>query len=171
MSYLAKTNVNPMKTVLTILICFVSLSMFAQTAAAPTKKPANCYDQWYAVFKERGANPVADGTHEVIISLRNEYDYAECFFGKVDVKDGKLASKLQIQKVDGTYEDFDKKVSANYRDANGVVKEELRGVANGMSEALELGSGERIRLFFYKSLTEKVKANKKAPSPAALIKN
>jgi hypothetical protein len=56
--------------------------------------------------------PVADGTHDVIISLRNEYDYAECFFGKIEVKDGKMVSKLQIQKMDGSYEEFDKKVSA-----------------------------------------------------------
>lgn len=160
-----------MKTVLTLLFCLVSLIMFAQTTTTPVKKAATCYDQWYAVFKERGANAIADGTHEVIISLRNEYDYAECFFGKIDVKDGKLNSKLQIQKVDGSYDLFDKKVSTMYQNPDGTVKEELRSVVNGMSESLELGSGEKIRLFFYKSLAEKIKANKKAPSPAALIKN
>ncbi len=159
-----------MKTILPLIICLFSATVFAQTAAAP-KKVATCYDQWYAVFKERGAAPIADGTHEVIISLRNEYDYAECFFGKIDVKDGKLNSKLQIQKVDGSYEDFDKKVSTLYQNAEGVVKEELRNVTNGMSESLVLGDGERFRLFFYKALTEKAKANKKAPAPAALIKN
>jgi hypothetical protein len=166
-----------MKTILSIFACLLSLTVVAQTATkaapstAPKPKAANCYDQWYAVFKERGAGPVADGTHEVIISLRNEYDYAECFFGKIDVKDGKLASKLQIQKVDGSYEDFDKKVSPAYQNADGVVKDELRSLSNGMSETLELGSGERIKLFFYKSLSVKEKANKKAPAPAALIKN
>lgn len=158
-----------MKTILTILICFVTLAAVAQTPAV--KKAPTCYDQWYSVFKERGASPVADGTHEVIISLRNEYDYAECFFGKIDVKDGKMVSKLQIQKMDGSYEEFNKKVSALYQNAEGTLKEELRNVTNGMSESLELGDGEKIRLFFYKSLTEKVKANKKAPPPAALIKN
>jgi hypothetical protein len=169
-----------MKTFLTLLICCLSLGVFAQAGASkatPAKSPspsprvATCYDQWYAVFKERGATPIADGTHEVIISLRNEYDYAECFFGKIDVKDGKLASKLQVQKVDGSYEEFTKKVSAMYQNADGTVKEELRDVTNGMSEALELGSGERIRLFFYKSVASKEKANKKAPAPSALIKN
>jgi hypothetical protein len=143
--------------------------VFAQTT--PVKKVATCYDQWYATFKERGASPIADGTHEVIISVRNEYDYAECFLGKIEVKDGKLVSKLQIQKMDGSYEEFDKKVSSLYQNSDGAVKEELRNVSNGMSELLDLSSGEKIRLFFYKSLTEKVKANKKAPSPAVLIKN
>jgi hypothetical protein len=166
-----------MKTTLCALVCLLSLNVVAQTgatksaAATPPKKAASCYDQWYAVFKERGADAVADGTHEVIISLRNEFDYAECFFGKIDVKDGKLASKLQIQKVDGSYEEFHKKVSSVYQNADGTVKEELRDVTNGMSESLELGSGEKIRLFFYKSVADKAKANKKAPNPAALIKN
>ena len=170
-----------MKTLVTLLICCFSLTVFAQGGAAkstPAKanpsaspKAVNCYDQWYSVFKERGANAVADGTHEVIISLISENGYAECFIGKIDVKDGKLASKLQIQKVDGSFEDFDKKVSSNYQNADGVVKEELRVISNGMSQQMELGSGERIRLFFYKSIAEKAKANKVAPSPAALIKN
>lgn len=172
-----------MKTIVSFLSCLLlTITVFAQTGGAKTgsakaatpsspQKQNTCYDQWYSVFKERGAGPVADGTHEVIISLRNEYDYAECFIGKIDVKDGKLASKLQVQKVDGSFEDFDKKVSAMYQNSDGTVKEELRNVTNGMSEALELGSGERIRLFFYKSVAGKEKANKKAPAPSALIKN
>lgn len=164
-----KTNIKTMKTILTILICFVTLAVVAQTPAM--KKAPTCYDQWYAVFKERGASPVADGTHDVIISLRSEYDYAECFLGKVEVKDGKLNSKLQIQKTDGSYEEFDKKVSAMYQNTEGILKEEMRNVTNGMSELLTLGNGEKIRLFFFKNVNEKVKANKKAPAPAALIKN
>jgi len=164
-----KTNMKTMKTILTILICFVTLAVVAQTPAV--KKAPTCYDQWYAVFKERGAAPIADGTHEVIISLRNEYDYAECFFGKIDVKDGKMAGKLQIQNVDGGYEEFDKKVSALYQNTEGLLKEELRNVTSGMSESLVLADGEKIRVFFYKSLVEKTKAHKKAPAPSALIKN
>lgn len=167
-----------MKTILSLVTCLLlTITVVAQSGGAKSastaapKKEANCYDQWYSVFKERGAGPVADGTHEVIISLRNEYDYAECFYGKIDVKDGKLASKLQVQKVDGSYEEFTKKVSVMYQNADGTVKEGLRDVSNGMSEALELGSGERIRLFFYKAIAEKTKANKKAPNPSALIKN
>lgn len=160
-----------MKTVFTILICLLTFSVFAQMGTAPVKKTPTCYDEWYATFKERGANPLVDGTHDVIISLRNEYDYAECFLGKIEVKDGKINSKLQIQKVDGSYDNFDKKPGAIYQNAEGVVKEELRSIANGMSEPLELSNGEKIRLFFYKSLAEKVKANKKAPSPTSLIKN
>lgn len=159
-----------MKTVLTILVGLLSFGVFAQTGTTP-KKATTCYDQWYATFKERGATPIADGAHDVIISIRNGYDYAECFFGKIEVKEGKLSSKLQVQKVDGTYEEFDKKVSSLYHDAEGKLKAELRDVTGGMSESFDLTGGEKIRLFFYKSLATKAKANKVAPNPAALIKN
>lgn len=172
-----------MKTILSVLVCLLSLTVVAQTgpktpapksstakAVAPKKEPG-CYDQWYSLFKERGANALADGTHDVIISIRDEYDYAECFVGKIDIKDGKLASKLQIQKEDGSFEEFSKKVSTIYQNSEGLVKEAVRDVTNGMSESLTLADGEKIRLFFYKSLADKAKANKKAPPPSALIKN
>jgi len=51
------------------------------------------------------------------------------------------------------------------------LKEELRAINNGMSPVVRLTDGEIIGLFFYKSLADKPRANKKAPSPAALIKN
>lgn len=167
---------NHMKSILAILITFMSVGVFAQTkpatkpAAAKPATSGNCFKEWYTLFKERGANPVADGTHDVIITLRSN-DYSECFMGRVEVAGGKLTSKLQIQKMDGSYEEFDRKVSASYQNAEGVLKEELREVNNGMSASLTLTDGEIIRLFFYKSLSEKPKANKKAPAPAALVKN
>ena len=157
-----------MKSTFTILICLLSIGLFAQSA-----KPApgdNCFKEWYALFKERGAKPVADGTQDVIITLRSS-DYSECFMGQIVVAGGKLNGKLQIQKLDGTYEEFDKKVSSAYQNVRGALREDLREINNGMSASVTLNSGEIIRLFFYKSLADKPKANKKAPSPAALVNN
>jgi hypothetical protein len=115
--------------------------------------------------------PLADGTHEVVISIKGSDAYSECFLGKIEVKEGKMAGKLQIQKMDGSYGDFDKKATAFYTNESGQVKDELRFVNSGMSEEFTSTDGEVVRLFFYKSLAEKPKANKKAPSPSALIKN
>ncbi|MBL7861402.1 MAG: hypothetical protein JNJ65_09585 [Cyclobacteriaceae bacterium] len=164
-----------MKLLFTFLISLISVGLWAQNPAAkPTAasaaKSADCYDQWYALFKDRGANAVADGTHDVIISLQHD-GYSECFLGKIDVASGKISSKLQIQKVDGSYDEFDKKLSSTYMSPEGTLKSELRDVVNGMTAALTLADGETIRLFFYKSLADKAKANKKAPAPSALIKN
>lgn len=163
-------NKKAMKFILTILIGLVSVGAFAQgTPAKPST--TNCYKEWYTLFKERGANPVADGTHEVVISIKGSDAYSECFMGKIDVKDGKIVGKLQIQKIDGSYGEFDKKATAFYTNESGLVKDEMRFINNGMSEGLTSTDGEVVRLFFYKSLAEKPKANKKAPSPSALIKN
>lgn len=157
-----------MKSIVIILITFVSIGAIAQ--AKQTTPASDCRKEWFSLFKERGANPIADGAHEVIISIQTN-DYSECFMGKIEVAGGKLAGKLQIQKVDGTYGEFDKKVSEVYQNQEGVLKDELREIHNGMSASLVAQSGETVRLFFFKSLADKPKANKKAPSPASLVKN
>lgn len=159
-------NKNAMKFILTILISIMSVGLFAQGSS----QSGDCYQEWFTFLKSRGTKAVPNGTNDVIISIRHG-EYSECFMGKVDVKDGRLTGKLQIQKIDGTYAEFDKKVNATYQDKTGVLKEELRDIYNGMSAALTLTDGETIRLFFYQSVLETTKANKKAPSPSELIKN
>jgi hypothetical protein len=157
-----------MKPIFTILVCLLSLGVVAQTGS--NKATSNCYQEWYSLFKERGAKPVPDGMNEVIISIRGD-GYAECFMGKVDVAGEKIIGKPQVQKMDGTFEEFDKKVSASYQNDQGTLKEELRTINNGMSSFVRLTDGEIIGLFFYKSLADKPKSNKKAPSPSVLVKN
>ena len=165
-----------MKPILTVFILLFSVCFFAE-AQTQTKAPAkpagasgDCFKQWYSLFKERGADPVPDGVNDVIITLRNN-DYTECFMGRIEVANGRIAGKLQIQKVDGSYAEFDKRVSASYQNEGGTLKEDLREITNGMSSSVVLTDGDYIRLFFYKSLAGKPIANKKAPAPAALVKN
>ena len=155
-------------TLLLLLLGLSSTGLFAQ--ASSETKTNDCFNQWYTLFRERGASPIADGTHDVIISLRHS-GFSECYMGKIDVTAGKLSSKLQIQKLDGSFAEFDKKVSAAYQNSEGVLKEESLEVTNGMSASIAMDSGEIVRLFFYKSIAEKPKANKRAPAPSALIKN
>jgi hypothetical protein len=171
MVYFSATNIHNMKPILAILISFLSLSAMAQGTAPKQGTSANCFKEWYSLFKERGGNPVPDGTQDVVITVRGT-DYSECFMGKIDVAGGKIVPKsLQIQKVDGSYEEYDKKLGSAFQNNEGVLKEELRDVANGMSAAVNLADGENVRLFFYKFLADKPKANKKAPAPSALVKN
>ena len=162
-----------MKAILSALILLFSVSVFAQTQPKPAVKPASsgdCFKQWYTLFKERGAAQVPDGVNEVIITIRN-HEYSECFMGRVEVTNGRLSGRLQIQKVDGSYEEFDKRVSASYQNDQGTLKEDSRDITNGMSASVVLADGDYIRLFFYKSLAGKPAANKKAPAPSVLIKN
>src|SRR6186713_3114360 len=99
-----------MKSIFVILLSIISFGVFAQgkptdkpaPAAKPTDKPAaksaqpggDCFKEWYTLFKERGANPIPDGTQDVIITLRGSSDYSECFVGKIDVAGGRIVSKL-----------------------------------------------------------------------------
>ena len=48
-----------------------------------------------------------DGMNDVIISVRGD-EYGECFMHRVDVAGEKMIGKLQVHKMDGTYEEFDK---------------------------------------------------------------
>jgi hypothetical protein len=160
-----------MKLIFTLLIGLVSIGAVAQASQA--KSPASsgdCFRDWYTLFKERGALPVADGTHDVIITVRNG-NFSDCYMGRITVTGNKLSSKLLVQKVDGTYEEYGKSVSKSFQNTEGTLREDLREVNNGMSESITLNDGEVIRLFFFRSIAEKPKSNKKAPAPSALIKN
>jgi hypothetical protein len=159
-----------MKLILAVLINFLSVGLFAQGSSSKAVSSSDCFRDWYTLFKERGALPVADGTHDVIITVRNG-NISDCYMGRINVTSGKLSSKLLVQKVDGSYEEYGKTVSKAFQNAEGTLIEEFREVNNGMSASITLSDGELIRLFFFKSIAEKPKSNKKAPVPSALIKN
>jgi len=170
MVYFANININSMKPILAILFTFVSLGVFAQGAGKPVASN-NCFNEWYALFKDRGAKPIPNGTHDVVIAFRKG-DYSECYMGKVDIMDGKISGRPQVQKMDGTFEEWDKRISQSYIDESGKLKATaLLEIHNGMSAEVTLADGENVRLFFYKFVADKPKANKKAPAPSALVKN
>jgi len=165
-----------MKPIFAILFSFLSIGLFAQgqSAKSTTAKPAasNCYEEWYSLIKERGARPVGNGNQDIILSIRSG-NYSECFMGKVTVLDGKIAGRPQVQKVDGSYEDWGKEVSQKYFNSDGTRTAEsntLLTISNGMSGEMVLSDGEIVRCFFYQSVLEKTKANKKAPAPSSLVK-
>ena len=163
-----------MKSILTILISLLSVGAFAQgqSKAPAAGKVSDCYSEWNAIFHERGAKSIPNGNHDVVISIRDG-NYSECFMGKVTVLDGRIAGRPQVQKVDGTYEDWGKEVSQKYFNSDGTRVAEanaLLAINNGMSGEMELADGDIVTVFFYQAIQEKPKANKKAPSPSALIK-
>lgn len=76
---------NYMKPILAILFTFLTLGAFAQGAGKPAASN-NCFNEWYALFKDRGAKPIPTGIHDVVIAFRKG-DYSECYMGKVNVMD------------------------------------------------------------------------------------
>ena len=160
-----------MKPILALLFSLLSIGVFAQSSSGKPATANNCMNEWYSLFKERGSKPVPNGTHDVVIAVRKG-DYSECFMGKAEVMDGKITGRPQVQKIDGTLAEWDYRLSQNYLDAEGQVKNAaLLEINNGMSAEVTLTDGENVRLFFYKFVADKPKANKKAPAPSVLIKN
>ncbi|MBL7863647.1 MAG: hypothetical protein JNK10_02145 [Cyclobacteriaceae bacterium] len=167
-----------MKTITRIIFFLLLSSPFLvlaqQGAAKAAQKPAaDCFKEWYTLFRERGAKPVTDGTQEVVITLRNNHDgSSKCYMGKIEVVGGKIKLPLWVQKDDGSYDTFGalgKKLDPGF--VSSMSEEELLTVVDGMSTSFRTSDQEFGRLFFYKFIEDKPKALKKAPSPSALIKN
>ena len=153
-----------------LLTLFIS-PVFAQTktAAKPAAKK-DCYGEWYTLFRDRGAKPINDGTHEVIISIRKE-GYSECFMGKVDVYNGKLKLPVYIAKDDGSFETLSKSgFKLDPASLQNGSEEELSTITDGMSVTAYGTDKETVKLFFYKFINDKVKKNKVAPPASALVK-
>ena len=179
MAYFAVYNEYSMKSILTVLFSAFTICALAQgqgqskSTSSSAPKPNDCYAEWNAIFHERGAKPVANGSQDVIITIRSG-NYSECFLGKVAVQDGRIIGRPTIQKTDGSYQDWGREVAKRYFKADGTRTDEAISqleIADGMSGEMMLSDGDIVKLFFYQFVNEKAKANKKAPSPSALIKN
>ena len=161
------------KILVSLLLLTPFLALAQQKVATTPKPPTDCFKEWYTLFKERGGKPVTDGTHDVILSLRNtSQGTSNCFVGKVTVEGGKIKPPVIVEKEDGSFDTFvaltgiqgDPVFMKNMGDA-------LFSIHEGMSVNFQMADAEFGRIFFYKFLNEKPKAPKKAPSPSALIKN
>lgn len=173
-----------MKTLLKslLLLLFIApLAVLAQKGGTPQKggtqgggsQNSDCFKEWYTLIRERGASEVTDGTHEIIITLRNTQEgTSKCYMGKVDVRNGKLTRPVLIQKEDGTYEPLastGKGLDPGF--AKSMSEDELATIADGMSVNFNISGGEFCRIFFYTFINAKPKGLKQAPSAKTLVKN
>lgn len=169
-----------------LLLLILPLSAFAQKGGPPKGKDgqgggsqqgqgggSNCFKEWYSLFRERGAAAVTDGTHDVIISLRDsESGTSQCYLGRVDVANGKMKRPIMIQKADGSYEPFatlGKGVDPGF--LKSMSEDDMMAIADGMSVNFLLSGGEYGRIFFYTFINEKPKALKQAPPARSMVKN
>jgi hypothetical protein len=138
------------------LLSLLVLPLFAFAQSSKDDAPVTCYQKYAKVFEERGASNAGDGTYDnVIISIRSGTN-ADCFNGKVLVKEGKVnPNEIYLKFEDGTYEPlkrsykFDKPVN----------------VVNGISETLVTKGDELINVMFTKLVLPKKKAYERAPDP------
>jgi hypothetical protein len=141
-----------MKRIYAAFSCLLlSAALYAQT---PTTTPSNCYTKWEQKFEERGAEEVADGTHEdVIITVRIGAE-AQCWTGKVEVKGG-IITAMYRKLQDGSYEVYKPKLKFDV-----PMK-----IVNGISVSLLGVDDELINVIFPKTLKPKKVGYSSAPEP------
>ena len=152
-------------TILAFGVVLMTAPAFAQS------NDTDCFKYWYALFRERGADRVTDGTHEVVLSLRKG-EYSQCFMAKIKVLSGRIVPPLMIAKEDGSFEDFTamgKKVSPAF--LSGKSEADLLTITDGMSATFYTTDNETAKLFFYTFVKSKSTANKVAPPVKDLVKN
>lgn len=143
------------KTVLACMLAVAALGITpaaAQTPATPAQD--NCYTRWEEKFEQRGAETVADGTHDnVIISIRTGAE-ARCYNGRVEVKDGKVVAMYRLLD-NGTYEPYKPKLKYDVPAT----------IVNGISATQLTQSEELINVIFPKTLKPKKAGYTTAPDP------
>ena len=129
--------------------------------SAFTLHAQNCYLDYYHLFSDRGASLIPDGTHDVVVTIR-EGSSADCYMARVQVKDNQLVSVDGVILQDGTVKKLGMKLSPKYSDPNNpaILHSEI---VDGMSATLLSDDGKQVNFFFIKQLNAKTKAYKKAP--------
>ncbi len=144
-----------MKRILPVaLILMMSVGAFAQNQeeATPT-----CYQRYAKVFEKRGAHPIADGVYDDVILSFRRGSSADCFYGKVRVKEGLIVkSEIFLKFEDNTYE----KVVRQYKHPDDNI-----GVSNGISKTMVTMDDELINVMFVKKIKPKKKKYVRAPDP------
>jgi len=146
-------------------LLLLTIPVIAQTKT-PVKESNVCYDEYYSLFRTRGANPVADGTHQVVIGVKKGAS-SRCFMGKVEVKNGIIAPPVLIENSDGSFEALgtEYQLIPAYKSTS---QADLLRIVNGMSITALTTDEEEVKVFFVKSLKEKAKARKAAPAPGTM---
>lgn len=136
------------------LFTFLTLILFIGTAFGQDK--STCYQKYAKVFEMRGANEVTDGTYDDVIITIRKGSFADCFVGKVTVKNSViLRNSMQLSFVDDSYEPF--KRAYKY--------DEPITILNGISKTLVTNDEELVNVMFVGSIKPKKKALKRAPEP------
>jgi hypothetical protein len=144
-----------MKIIPTLILTLMISATFAQG----TKAELTCYTKYAKVFEKRGANEVIDGIYDdVIISIRKG-SMADCFYGKVTIKNGSIDYRNMFLKFeDDTYEKLE--LRFKYKE-----KEKLVTVVNGISNVILTEDEELVNILFIKSIKPKKKKYAKAAEP------
>jgi len=146
------------------LLFITSILVFGFTINANAQ--SNCYEEYIKVFKERGAGIVPDGIQEVVFTVR-EGSKADCYMGKVKVKDNQIIETLGVILEDGSLKKMGVKLNAKYQETENPAILYM-DITNGMSSSFLTDDNKIVNVFFIKQLNNKAKSIKLAPAAGSL---
>ena len=139
------------KLLATLVLTLIISSAFSQETGT------TCYHKYASVFEKRGAYEVEDGTYDDVIITMRQGTMADCFYGKVTVKDGNIDYKnMYLTFEDGTFE----KLEYKFRYQAKPIK-----IINGISTVILTEEDQLINVLFVKKIKPKKKKYKKAADP------
>jgi len=144
-----------MKKILLSLLTIITISSI--NAQTKDEAQTTCYQKYAEVFEKRGAEDVDDGVYDNVIITFRKGSMADCFYGKVTVKNGAInTGEMYLKFVDDAYE----KIERKFRYPNQVVK-----IINGMSGTMVTVDDELIDVLFTKKIKPKKKSYVRASDP------
>ncbi len=125
-----------------------------------TQTKGSCFIEYYELFIARGVNPIPDGTHNVIVTVRDTKENT-CFatMGHVEVKNGKIAGKLRLKNRAGEYVKPKTSLHPKYEAPKAPLIADY-SIKKGMSENFLTKDMKVVNLFFIDFLK---------PAPASLV--
>lgn len=130
------------------------------TANLYAQEESTCYQRYAKVFEVRGANEVQDGWHDNVVITIRKGSHADCFLGKVLVKDGFVDKRsIALKFVDDRFEKLDR----------AYKYEEDANVYQGISKTMVTKDEELINIMFVDAVKPKKQAFERAPDPSTLF--
>lgn len=142
------------KIIFSLLFASFTVIGYSQTS---DDAQVTCYQKYAEIFEKRGADEVVDGIYDDVIITFRKGSMADCFYGKVIVKGGKINfDEMFLKFEDNTYE----RVVRKYRNPDQIIS-----IINGMSRTIVTVEDELIDILFVKKIKPKKKSYVKAVDP------
>lgn len=140
------------KFISTLILTTIIISAFSQTDGQIT-----CYTKYAKAFEKRGAYEVNDSIHDNVIITIRKGSMADCFYGKVNVKNGSVDyHNMYLKFEDSTYEKLDLKFKYDAKEIK---------IINGISNVILTENEELVNVLFVKKIKPKKKKYAKAADP------
>lgn len=140
---------------------FISILLFTVIVTAGysqnEKVQVTCYSKYAKVFEKRGAEDVEDGIYNNVIITIRKGSMADCFYGKVTVKNGDVDyHNLYLKFEDDTFEKLDLRFKYDTKTV---------AIINGISNVMLTEDEELVNVLFVKKIKPKKKKYAKAAEP------